>query len=258
MSGLVPHPESAVFGGLPFTASDFRDFRTRRPCTRIDSLSAPSGRFVAHAVTTDDCRPGRGEFLPAADNAFASVFAVASGCGTVSAEAPVAATSVAQHVPPTSNTPQGADSAEITDPAAFAPSPQGDPALPTALPPSGRISTRTHRRTAAATDAEPPAVDYGFGPGGAPRPSARRIITPPPVPRPRPPLAVATAPALAASPALTVPIPSGRDRAELMGTPFVRLSPSPDVPSATTADVDTLGAAAESHFAGIHRTLFAR
>ena len=175
-------------------------------------------------------------------------FPVPSGGGTGSAEDPAAATSVAQHAAPTSSTSHGADSAEITDPAAFARSPQGDPIPPSTLPPSGPISTRTRRRTAAAAGAEPPAVDYGFGPGGAPRPSARRTITPPRVPRPRPPLAVATAPAPAASPALTVPIPSGRDRAEPVGTPIVRLSPSPDVPSATTADLDALGAAAESQF----------
>ena len=34
--------------------------------------------------------------------------------------------------------------------------------------------------------AAPPAVGYGFGPGGAPRPSARRANTPPRIPRPRP------------------------------------------------------------------------
>ena len=33
-----------------------------------------------------------------------------------------------------------------------------------------------------------------------------------------------------------------------MGTPIVRLSASPDVPSATTDDLDALGAAAESQF----------
>ena len=201
LSGLVPHPKSAVLGGLPFAPSDFRDFRIHGSSMRIDYLSAPSGRLVARVtatVTTDDYRPGRGEFFPAAVTAFASVFAVPPGGGTGSAEVPAAATSVAQHAPPTSSTSQGADSAEITDPAASAPLPQGDPAPPTALPPSGRISTRTRRRTAAAAGAEPPAADYGFGPAVAPRPSARRTITSPQVPRSRPPLAVATAPAPAA------------------------------------------------------------
>ena len=136
---------------------------------RIGDLSAPSRRFVARvtaAVTTDGYRPDRGELVPAADTAFASVFAVPFGGATGSAEAPAAATSVVQHAPPTSSTPQGADYVEITDPAAPAPLRQGDPAPPTALPPSGRISTRTRRRTAAATGAEPPAVDYASGPAG--------------------------------------------------------------------------------------------
>ena len=83
---------------------------------------------------------------------------------------------------------------------------------------------------------------------GAPRPSARRANTPPQVPRPRPPLAVVTAPAPVASPAPTVHTPSGRDRAEPVGTPLLRLSSSPDVPSATKTDLDPLGAAAESQF----------
>ena len=197
LSGLVPHPESAALGGLPFASSDVRDFRTHRPCMRIDDPSAPCGRFVARVtatVTTDDCRPGRGKLFPAADTAFALVFAIPSRGAAGSAEAPAAATSFAEHASPTSSTLPGADSAGITDPAASAPSPQGDPPTPTALPPSGRISARTRRRTAAASGAEPPAVDYGFGPGGAPRPSTRRATTPPRVPRPRPPLAVATTP----------------------------------------------------------------
>ena len=163
-----------------------------------------------------------------------------------SVEAPAAAMTVAQHAPSPSSTSRGADSAAITDLAASTPSPSGDPAPPTALPPSGRISTRTRRRTAAAAGAEPSAVDYGYGPGGAPRPSARRITTPPRVLRPRPPLAVATAPAPAVSSAPTVPIPSGRDLAEPVGAHILRLSPSSDVPSATTADLDALGDAVES------------
>ena len=108
-------------------------------------------------------------------------------------------------------------------PSAFLP--LGDPAPSTALPPSGRISTRTRRRTAAATGTALPAADYGFGPGGVPRPFERRANSPPRVPRPRRPLVVVTAPAPAASPAPTVPIPSGRDHAEPMGTPLVRLPP---------------------------------
>ena len=168
--------------------------------------------------------------------------------GTGSAGALAAATSVAQDALSPSSTSQGANSAGITDPAASTLSPDGDPAPPIALPPSSRISTRTRPRTAAAAGAEPPAVDYGFGLDEAPRPAAQRINTSLRVRRPRPPLAVATPPALAASPFLTVYIPSGRDRAEPVGTPILRLSPSPDVLSAITADLDALGAAAESEF----------
>ena len=164
----------------------------------MDDPPALSRRFTARVTSTDDCRPSRGHSFPAADTALASVLAVTPGGGTGSAEDPAAATNVAHHAPPTSRTSQEADSAEITDPAASAPSPQGDPARATALSPSDRISTRTRRRAAAAAGAEPPAVDYGFEPGGTPHPSARRTITPPRVPRPRPPLAVATAPAFTA------------------------------------------------------------
>ena len=71
---------------------------------------------------------------------------------------------------------------------------------------------------------QPPAVDYGFGPGGAPRPSARRANTPPRVPRPRPGPPTAVTPAPAASPVPTVPIPSDRVGAEPVGTPILRLN----------------------------------
>ena len=142
---LVPCPENAVFGGLPFASSDFRDFCAHGPRTRIDDLSVPSGRFVTRvsaAVTTVDCRPGRGFCFPAPDTAFASFFAMPSEGGTSSAEAPATATAVAQHAPSPTNTSQGADSAAMIDPVASAPSLPGHPAPPIALPPSGRISTR--------------------------------------------------------------------------------------------------------------------
>ena len=135
-SGLIPRPESTVLGGLPFASLDFPDFRTHGPCMRIDDVSAPSGKFAARltaAVTTDYCRLGREECFSAADTAFASVFAVPSEGGTGSAEGPAAATSFARHAPPSSNISQGANPAAITDPAASAPSPRGDPALPLSL-----------------------------------------------------------------------------------------------------------------------------
>ena len=52
-----------------------------------------------------------------------------------------------------------------------------------------------------------------FEPGGAPRPSVRRVITPPRVPRPPPPASVVMAAAPVASSIPMVPIPSDRDRA---------------------------------------------
>ena len=167
--------------------------------------------------------------------------------GTGSAEAPAAAAAVAQHSPSPTSTSQGADSAAITTPSASSPSPPGDPAPPTALPPSGRVSTRTRRRTAAAAGVTPRAVDYGLGSGGA-LGHPHGVLTPPRVPRPQQPLAAVTAPAPADSSAPTVPIPSGRDHAELVGTLFLRLPPPPNVPSATTADLDALGTAGELLF----------
>ena len=139
--------------------------------------------------------------------------------GTSSAEAPAATTSVARHALSSSRTSQGATSTAITDPAASTRSPHGDPAPPTAWPLLGRFSNRTRRRTAATAGAESPAVDYGFGPGRPPCPSARRANTPP--------LAVATTPTPAASSDPTVLIPSGRDHPEPVGTPTLRVSPSP-------------------------------
>ena len=111
------------------------------------------------------------------------------------------------------------------------------------------LTTRARRRTATAASKAPPAVDYGFGPGGAPRPSSRRANTPPRAPRPRPAPSAAATPALAASPVPTVPIPCDRDRTELVGTPLLRLPPPPgDTPTAPTK-LDALGDAAELQFA---------
>ena len=95
---------------------------------------------------------------------------------------------------------------------------------------------------------QPPAVDYGFGPGGAPRPFARRANTPPRVPRPRPGPPTAATPAPAASSVPTVPIPSDRVGAEPVGTPLLRLTPPlGDTPPAP-ANLDALGDAAILHF----------
>ena len=174
--GLVPRTERAVLGGFPFSSTEYFDFRTHGPRTRIDDLAAPSGRFVARVsapVATVDRCPGRGRALPEADNDFGSVFAVPTEVGAGSAEAPATATVVAQPTPSRSPT-QGTDSVETTAPIASAPASPGSAAPPTVKPSSDRISSRTRRRIATAAGA-PPAVDCGFGPGGAPRPSARRV-----------------------------------------------------------------------------------
>ena len=77
---------------------------------------------------------------------------------------------------------QGTDAVETTGPTTSAPASSGSPMPPTVKPSWDRISTRTCRRTATAARAAPPDVDYGFGPGGAPRPFARRANTRPRVP----------------------------------------------------------------------------
>ena len=130
MGGWCPAPRARVLGGFSFASSDLHDFCAHVPRLSIDDLSAPSGRFIARvsaAVITVDRCPGRGAFFPAADTAFASVFPVPFEGGTGSAGAPAAATAVAQHAPSLTSTPQGADSAAITDPAASASSSPGDP-----------------------------------------------------------------------------------------------------------------------------------
>ena len=121
--------EGTALGGLPFTSVDFCDFRTHGPRKRIDDLSAPSGRFVARvsaSVATVYRCPGRGRALPAADNDFASVFAVPTEVGTGSVEAPAAATTVARPTPSKSST-QGTDSVETTGPTASASASPGSP-----------------------------------------------------------------------------------------------------------------------------------
>ena len=150
LGGLVPRTESAVLDGLPFTSADYCDFRTHGPRMRVDNPSAPSKRFVARvsaSVAAIDRCPGRGRALPAADNAFDSVFAVPTEVDEGSAKAPAAATTVAQPTPSRSPT-QGSDSVEPEGQPASAPAPPGAPAPPLFQPSSDRISTRTRRRTA--------------------------------------------------------------------------------------------------------------
>ena len=179
----MPQTDSAVLGGLPLTSTDFREFRVHGPRIKIDDLSALTGRCVARVsafVRTGDDRLGRAPFWPVADATLIPVFAVPSGA-------------TPPDLPPRGPTPPSEASV--------------------ALRPTGRISTRTRRRTAAAAGAAQPAVDYGFGPGGVPRTPSSRVDPPPRVPRPRLPLAAAPSASRAPTPVPTVPIPSDRDQA---------------------------------------------
>ena len=157
----------------------------------IDDLSALTGTFVARGsafVGTGDDRVGRALFWPAADATFTSVFAVPSGA-------------TPSEIPPRAPTPPSEASV--------------------ALLPTGRISTRTHRRTVAAAGAAQPVVEYGFGHGKVPRTSPSRVDPPPRVPRPRLPLTAAPITSRAPTPVPTVPIRSDRDRAEPLGAPIL-------------------------------------
>ena len=134
---------------------NFRDFYTHGSRMRIDDLSAPTGRFVARVsafVGTGDDRLSRAPFWPAADSTLTPIFAVPSGA-------------TPPDLPPRAPTPPSEASV--------------------ALSRTGRISTRTRRRTAAAAGAAQPAVDYGFRPGRVPRTSSSRLDPPPRVSRPR-------------------------------------------------------------------------
>lgn len=99
---LVPCTDSTALGGLSFTSADFRDYRTHGQRIRIDDLSALAGRFVdriSASVNTFDSRPGGEMNSPAADTAFASIFAVPTEDGLGSVEAPHTATIVAHTTP---------------------------------------------------------------------------------------------------------------------------------------------------------------
>ena len=165
--------------------------------------------------------------MPAADNVFASGFAAHSEVGTGSTEVPAATMTVTQPTPSRSST-QETDSVGTTGLTASAPASPGSPAPQTVKPSSDRISTRTRGRTETASGNAPPAVDYGFGPGGAPRPSAGRATTPPRVPRPQPAPPTAATPAPAASSVPTVPLPSDRGSGGATSCVRHKRSPAPN------------------------------
>ena len=173
-------------------------------------------------------------------------FAVPTEGSKDPADALAAATTVTQPTLLSRSSTQETDSAATTGPAVLASASLGTPAPPSTTPPSDRISTWTHRRTSTATGNTPPVGFYIFGPGGAPRPSARRFNTPPRVAWPRPTLFTAASPAPTAYLVPTVLIPSNLDRTKLIGTPLTRLPSNPgDPPTAPTksyafGDVDEL------------------
>ena len=146
------------------------------------SVVAKASAILKVLAAADRC-PGRGSILPAADAAFDAVLEVSTEGGTGSAETPAAVTTAAQPTPFSRRSTQGIDSAATTGPTVSAPASPGIPAPPTAKSPSVRISTRTRRRTSTAARNASPAVEYGFGRGGAPRPSARGANTPSRLPR---------------------------------------------------------------------------
>ena len=74
---------------------------------------------------------------------------------------------------------QGTDPAEPTGPTAPVSTSSGSSEPQTMPPFSNPISTRRRRRLATAAGEAPPAVDGGFGLGGGPRPSSRRVATMP-------------------------------------------------------------------------------
>ena len=128
-------------------------------------------------VATVDSSPCRGWASHAADNVFASVFAVLTAVTEMAADVPATTTSVVQQTPPRSSV-QGSDSIESESHNTSISNSPGSPAPQTMRQSSDRISTRTRRRSATAAGSAPPTLDYGFGPGGAPTLSSRRVPAP--------------------------------------------------------------------------------
>ena len=156
-------------------------FRAHRACISLDDLPTHSRRFAARisaSVATADSSPGRALASLTADNDFASVLALPTAVREGSAEAPATTTSVAELTPLRSPV-QGTDSVEPADPTAFVSTSLASPTPQMMTQFSDHISTLMRRRSATAAGKAPPAVDYGFRPGGPPRPSFRRPIAPP-------------------------------------------------------------------------------
>ena len=236
LGGLVPRTEYAASGGLPLTSAAFHDFRTHEPRIRIDGLSAPPGTFVARvpaSIATAESCTGRGSISPAAGTVFASVLPYSLRA----AKALAAATPIAQPTPLSRNSTRETDSAPTIDSTVSVSSLLGTP-----VPPSS-----TTRRTATATGIEPRCRLWIRARQG-PSTICPECQHPPASPMAAADPAPAT-PALADSPVRRVPLLSDHDHAKPMGTPLLRLTPSPgDTPTAPTRS-DVLGDAAELRFA---------
>ena len=256
LGGLVLHTERAALDAPPLTSTDFHDLRTHGPRIEVDGISASTGTFVARvfaSVTTAEGGTGCGSILPAADTVFASGFAVPIEGDKGPSEALAAAMIVAQPTTLSRSSTQETDSDATTGPIVSASASLGTAVPSSATPPSDRISTRRHRRTATATGNAPPTVEYGFGPGEGAQPFARRAITASQLPRPRPTSSTAVTSAPDATPVHTVTIPSNRSRAEPTGIPLLRLPSTPgDTPTAPTK-LDALNGVDELQFVILSR-----
>ena len=231
MGGLVPRTESGVLGGVPFTSAEFCDVCTHGSRMTIDDLSAPSESFVARvsaSVAPSIAFPAAGglclqlttlllRFQP-----YPPYHGFHSSPGSSIDRRPADSFLKEFHTGDRLRRHHRPDRDRLTVTTSVWP---GPPPPPTAKPSSDRISTRTRRRRATAAGNATRAVDHCDGPGGAPRPSARRAKPPPRVPRPRPAPHTAATPAAAASPVPAVRIPSDRDRTEHVGTVSYGLRP---------------------------------
>ena len=204
LGGLMPRTESALLGETLFTSVDHCGFRTHGPRMRIKDLSAPSGRFFARFS--------------------ASVASIAAPAASGLCLQPTTISLRSSPYPPRSARalqkpllPQRPSPRQIFQGLLHRGLTRSNPKPDRVRPclawlsgaPGGeadRISTQTRRCTATAADTALPGVDYGFGPGGAPQPSARRANPPPRVPRPRPdpPTAATTAPAAPSVPTVLI------------------------------------------------------
>ena len=247
MGGLVPRTDSIVLGGVPSPPPTWY-FLKHVALMTISDLLAPSESFhirvTAPVVTVDRC-PDHGRAFAYSRQRFRFDFirthqgrhGLSRGSGCSDDSRPIDSFLMELHT--------GERLLRDRWPDRVRPCLAWLCATRDAKPSSDRISTRTRRRTATATGNAPPAVDYGFGPGGAHRPPARRAKTPPRVPRPRPAPPTAATPATVASAVHTVPIPSDRDCGESVRTPLLRLPLLPGDTSAALTKLDALSDAAD-------------